>query len=82
MNAYRMSMLKISTICNEKKSWTKFKINDIVIKKEVDVCFIWEMKYLNKECINYNSKLLHMTALVAERKQQKFVRHKHNRGNP
>lgn len=51
MNAYRMSMLKISTICDEKKSWTKFKINDIVIKKEVDVCFIWEMKYLNKECI-------------------------------
>lgn len=40
MNAYRMSMLKISTICDEKKSWTKFKINDIVIKKEVDVCFI------------------------------------------
>lgn len=30
-------MLKNSTICNEKKSWTKFKINDIVIKKEVDV---------------------------------------------
>lgn len=28
MNAYRMSMLKISTICNEKKSWTKFKINN------------------------------------------------------
>lgn len=40
MNAYRMSMLKNSTICNEKKSWTKFKINSNYIKKEVDVCFI------------------------------------------
>lgn len=51
MNVYRMSMLKILIICNEKKLWIKFKINDIVIKKEVDVCFIWEMKYFNKECI-------------------------------
>lgn len=37
MNVYRMSMLKILIICNEKKLWIKFKINDIVIKKEVDV---------------------------------------------
>lgn len=45
MNAYRMSMLKNSTICNEfniKKSWTKFKINDIVIKKEVMMSDLFE----------------------------------------
>lgn len=68
MNVYRMSMLKILIICNEKKLWIKFKINDIVIKKEVDVCFIWEMKYFNKECINYNFKFLYMIVLVVERK--------------